>query len=142
MKYVEDISATLISATDKFFSRHWPSDVFGIPPKWSESWGFVGSIPNVGNAGCYALFSNEKLLYIGLSEDTIANRTAAYTRVARGGLSIPTENRPYVPSEGWSDKGLTHIVTIGFPEEARYLAPALEVYLIKALRPPENILGK
>ena len=132
----------LLSETDKFFTLHWPSDVFGIQPKWSETWGFVGSIPNVGNTGCYALFSNEKLLYIGLSEDTIANRTAAYTRVATGGHSVPTKNRPYVPSEGWSEKGLTHIVTIGFPEKARYLAAALEAYLIKALQPPENIHGK
>ncbi len=37
---------------------------------------------------------------------------------------------------GWED--VTGILTIGFPEGAVYLSPALESYLIRRLMPPGN----
>ncbi|MFX7427471.1 hypothetical protein ABTJ07_19030, partial [Acinetobacter baumannii] len=51
-------------ATGDFFELHWGLD-FGFP-EWDFSWNFVGPVPNYLLGGLYALFSDEKLLYVGL----------------------------------------------------------------------------
>ena len=119
--------------TAEFFRRHWPSTEEKQAPIWSERWDFVGTIPNFDKAGCYALFADEELIYVGVSEDTIAIRTNNYTRMAPGARSIDVTKRPYVPTAYWAVRKLNGIRTIGLPEEYRYLAPALESYLIACL---------
>ncbi len=125
--------------TEAFLKRHWQEQL-GVPPSWSEPWRFVGSIQHGSNVGCYALFSNEKLLYVGVAESGLGSRTNAYTRMSP--TQTPGEIRKYVPSPEWHAKQLTHMYTIGFPDEFWYLPASLEKYLIRQLRPPENVNGK
>lgn len=119
--------------TAEFFRRHIQSIEENQLPTWSERWNFIGTIPNYDRSGCYALFSDDVLLYVGVSEDTIANRTNNYTRMAPGARSIDVTIRPYVPTAYWAERGMNGIRTIGLPNEYFYLAPALESYLIANL---------
>ncbi|MCX7183702.1 MAG: hypothetical protein NTW90_00415 [Nitrosospira sp.] len=130
----------LVKETEIFFMRHWQEQSIGTSPEWSEAWEFVGSIQHGENVGCYALFSNEKLLYIGVAESGLGSRTNHYTRVSP--TQTPGEIRKYEPAPDWKSKQLTHMCTIGFPDEYWYLPAALEKYLIRRLNPPENVNGK
>jgi hypothetical protein len=119
--------------TAEFFRRHWPSMEERPAPVWSARWDFIGTIPNCDRVGCYALFSDDELIYVGVSEDTIARRTSDYTRMAPGGRSSDVTIRPYEPTLHWKSRGMNGIHAIGLPDEYFYLAPALESYLIACL---------
>ena len=131
----------LIEETDNFFQLHWNRMKISMePPKWSIPWQFSGSIANGDMAGCYALFSNEKLLYIGVAERGLGSRTNSYTRVLKTQSSI--QERSYVAEASWQARDLTHLHTIAFPVEYWYLSAALEKFLIRKLNPSENRNGK
>ncbi len=133
----------LIRTTDSFFECYWnPSN--GKPPIWSEHWNFEGEIPNQTTRGCYALFKNNEIIYIGAgigkSADNyhgagLGDRLKRYWKVNKSGTGSQ-----YAAREGWGE--VTSIITIGFEEKHYPLAAALEVYLIRALDPEMNILHK
>lgn len=131
----------LVEKTEEFFVRHWTESSIGeTAPKWSSPWKFIGSIENGDKVGCYALFSGENLIYVGVAESGLGSRTNAYTRVSPSQSS--GEDRVYVPAPEWGNKQLTHMYTIAFPKNYWYLSSALEKYLIRMLQPKENVNGK
>ncbi len=54
----------LRESTIQFFQNYW-KESFGPPPSWSEHWNFDGTIPNHDTRGCYALFSQDEIVYVG-----------------------------------------------------------------------------
>lgn len=127
--------------TNSFMESHWNRLVHENPPYWSDFWNFTGPIPNGSYKGCYALYSETELIYVGVAIDAAINvRTASYTNVAANGYN--NLNRPYKPIKEWELNGLKAIRTIGFPDFQWYLAAALEKYLISELKPRYNKLGK
>lgn len=127
--------------TKEFFHLHW-QDSFGSAPEWSGYWSITsqGPIPNGDKQGCYSLYENGKLTYIGLGvsrggglykEHGIGKRL--YSHVVAVDHSRPEENNKgfYKPRERWS--AVTHIRTIGFPSGRGYLAPALELFLLNKI---------
>jgi len=126
--------------TKDFFRHYWHSDN-GQPPKWSKHWDFNGSIPNNEKRGCYALFHDREVVYIGvgISKGTeiypdcgLGFRLAEYYEVNKDSDA----KTKYKPSKNWTD--LTSIMTIGFEKEHYPLAAALEIYLINKLSPVKN----
>ena len=127
----------LTDHTNKFFSLHWQSQSLGEPPVWKTWQPFLfGSVPNYDLGGCYSLFGNDKLVYVGLG-------------VSRGGGLYPESGisrrlmnhvccSDVVRGPSWSrlrDKWthVTEVRTIGFSSKTVYLAPALENYLIRVI---------
>lgn len=129
----------LIAATDTFLARHWNEAQLPAKPTWSDAWKFVGAIHHFDSAGCYALFAGERLLYVGQTLSPICFRTGAYTRMAEGGRSVPTETRPYVAVDGWAERGLDAICTLPIPSEQSFLVRPLKAFLIGELNPPFNV---
>jgi hypothetical protein len=134
----------LINKTNEFFNRYLNKDVNEELPEWSEHWNFNGSIPNHNKRGCYALFENEKLIYIGIGIGK------SYGRYIGSGIgdrlkrywekNKENSESEYKPREGWEK--VTSIMTIGFSEDLYFLAAALEIYLIKNLKPERNVQQK
>lgn len=131
----------LEAATRAFFALHWSTDRLGPAPTWDRWATFLqGSVPNHEQGGCYALFSEAGLSYIGLGASRggglypnhgISRRLMAH--VLRSNRSVgPTFSR-LLPA--W--EGTTSLYTLGMGK-AEYLAPALESYLIRELSPPKN----
>ena len=105
--------------------------------------------PNFQLGGLYALFSGDKLLYIGLGASKgggIYKDRGISRRLLAHVLEIAPKNSPlsYVPQDRWKDLQVDLVATIGFPEDRNYLACALEDYLIGKLltrycaRPPNT----
>lgn len=99
-------------------------------------------MPNYLLGGLYALFSDDKLVYIGLGrggpERGISARLESHVLI----ISKQDGDYRYIPQQKWSDLGVNRLATIGFPVEFSYLSPALEDYLIDKLKPPANAVGK
>lgn len=131
----------LKKATDQFFELHW-SKLHGAKPEWWH-WNLVDEFANPTSGGCYAVFKGDRLLYVGLaltpgSTSTHRDPTVGlYKRLRRHvvdrlkGSSIHT-----CKSKRLAD--MTHVEAIAFPSEARYMAAALEAFLIWNLEPPKN----
>lgn len=127
----------LTENTSKFFSLHWQSQELGEPPAWKKWEPFLfGSVPNHDLGGCYALFANDKLVYVGLG---VSRGGGLYPE---SGISRRLMSHVYCSDRArgprWSrlrDKWnhVTEVRTIGFSSEIVYLAPALENYLIRAI---------
>lgn len=132
----------LISLTDEFFHLHW--NFSNTPPKWNFSWDLIGSLPNFELGGVYALFSDAKVIYIGVG-NSLGDKRYRFHGLSRRMMSHVYRNAPkdsttnYVFREKWLDMGVTNVATIGLPKEFNYLAPALEEYLIWKLSPPCNL---
>lgn len=131
----------LIAETDSFFHLHWNKEALGAPPAWVAWDTFLdGSVPNYQYGGCYALFSGDQLIYIGLGASRgggiyqrhgISRRLMAH--VLRSDVtSGPTRSKLL---DRWVD--ISSLWTLGFPSND-YLAPALESFLIRSLTPPKN----
>jgi len=58
---------SLVADTQAFFNHHWSTDSLGPTPEW-EAWStfLLGSVPKYNEGGCYALFVEDELVYIGL----------------------------------------------------------------------------
>jgi hypothetical protein len=133
----------LLSATESFFRLYWKKE-FGKYPIWSDHWFFDGTIPDGDKRGCYALFSKDEIIYIGLGigrsfgpyiGSGLGDRLKRYWKVNKSG------NGPqYTQREKWEE--VTSICTIALPEKHYPLAAALEIFLIRQLRPPKNIQHK
>ena len=131
----------LVQATAEFFARHWVVEALGLYPDWLRWEQFLsGSVPNYQHPGCYTVFFDGGLRYVGLgasrgggiyTEHGISRRLMAH--VIQG-------DRARGPT--WSKlrdrfAGATAIYTLGLPN-ASYLAAALETYLIRSLAPLMN----
>ncbi len=130
----------LIHETKEFFRRYWNS-INGQPPEWSDHWDFNSSIPNNEKRGCYALFKDKELIYIGVGigksfgnyhGSGLGDRLKRYWQVNKDSNA----DKKYKPTKDWTE--LTSIMTIGFEEEHYPLAAALEIHLINKLNPPRN----
>ena len=133
--------------TREFFRLHLLASV--AAPAWSaDPWRFVGSIPQQELRGCYALLSEERVLYVGVGAGQNAGRYEGaglgqrlhrYWKVDAEAPRTETGERRYRAAERFEH--VTSIATLGFGEEAApfwYLAYALEPYLIAQLVPAMN----
>ena len=102
--------------------------------EWSEPWYFNGELPNnEKGGGCYALFVDNELVYIGKGigkNSGLASKVSKLWVLNNGNLE-----QKYKPSKEFPD--ITSIMTIGF-DTHNFLAAALEIYLIETLLPPRN----
>jgi hypothetical protein len=138
----------LKNATQLFFDRHWLKD---IPfPEWSIPWNFNGTIPNQDKQGCYALLDgNKRVVYIGVGAGKgsarypgagLGQELHKYWRKNSKEPYSKDGSANYEPGEQLNE--VEAIITIPFPQEIRYLAYALEAFLIERLNPQLNIIGK
>ncbi len=142
MNKIEDLTAR----TEQFFFEHWVQERHGDPPQWKAWDPFLqGSVPNHEFAGCYALFKNSELVYVGLGasrgggiykEHGISRRLMEHVICkdwSRTGDWAKLQDK-------WASSGIDAIYTIGFTPALSYLSAALETYLIRKLvpTPPEN----
>lgn len=130
----------LINATDAFFAMHWCAK-HGTRPKW-ECWQpfLYGSVPNYLHPGCYAIFSDSQLVYVGLGASKGGGRYPE-RGISRRLMGHVLRSDPEL-GRGWSKltearKEASSIHTIGF-RSAEHLAAALETYLIRELAPFRN----
>lgn len=98
---------------------------------WPETW------PLSHRRGIYAIFSHEKLLYIGkASQKALGFRLSSYFKKVAGKCEIALGHT-------WSSQP-THIVTWAVPENMFFEASALEEFLIDHFKDelPDNTVGK
>lgn len=137
---------SLQAATDKFFRLHWcKSALLGPAPTWF-TWNLKGIPEAARKGGCYAIFEGSRLLYVGSAVTEgkrskvtgkkygLLNRLRRHVLQpnARGASTfVPLERKPQ-----W--KRISAIRLIAFEDEYRYLAAALERFLIRELHPEHN----
>lgn len=133
----------LLSATDEFFSLHWlQSSILGNAPQWKIWENFLcGSVPNFDLGGCYALFSGDELIYVGLGASRgggiYPNHGISRRLMAHVICADRERGREWAKlREPWMD--VTSLYSIGFPHDQAYLPAALEGFLIRKLSPPRN----
>jgi hypothetical protein len=112
---------------------------------WSWPWDLSTEIPNQSMRGCYAILSGEEVIYIGVG---LGKSTEQYEgaglgdRLKRYWQLNPNRNEPgqrqYQFREDW--KEATSLVTLAFEPDHFFLAAALEIYLIRELKPRRNRL--
>jgi len=134
----------LVSATDIFFSKHWPASIGIKPYTWMNNWSWNSSVPYHDKSGVYALMDEHgEVVYIGLGasrgsdiyrEHGISRRLLAHVIITDNEKG----NGSYKPRDNW--KEVVDIAAIGFPSDYSYLAPALEDYLIREFNPSRNSL--
>lgn len=134
------VVSMLNEVTEEFFRLHWPTtEEAGPRPEWVKWECFLrSSVPNYDRGGCYALFENESLVYVGKGAGAnhgISRRLASHV-LSSGKKSADTM---YVMKNKWC--AVTEVHTIGFPGELDYLAHALEVYLIQKMSPSLNSIS-
>lgn len=129
--------------TEIFFNLHWPAGPHPCP-SWAAWVPFLSpKVANYNRGGCYALFANDELQYIGLGvgNNTAGSLYADHGISARLNSHVVIADRDkgtgYKLRERWGDLKIDAIYTIGF-ETYKYLAPALEFHLIQELNPPQN----
>ena len=129
----------LKAATSDFFKLFWSINNIE-PPAWSSHWLFDGTIPNHDKRGCYALFEDEKIIYIGFAIGKsnqkyqghgLGDRLKNYWKVDK-----EKKMKQYKPRDNW--KEVTSIMTIGFDKDYYFIAAALEIYLIHKFNPSRN----
>ncbi|MBA4304435.1 MAG: hypothetical protein C0424_09445 [Sphingobacteriaceae bacterium] len=114
-------------------------------PIWSRPWDLSSEIPNQSKRGCYAILSGDEVIYIGVA---LGKSTQQYAgaglgdRLKRYWQLNPNRNalgqNRYQFRDDW--KEATTLVTLAFEEEYFYLAAALEIYLIRELKPRRNAI--
>jgi hypothetical protein len=135
-----DIS-TLQRVTASFFHSHWSTENLGPAPEWTLWETFLfGSVPNHKESGCYAIFFNTGLAYVGLGASRGDQRYPQHGVSRRLMAHVIRSDRQRGVhwsklTETWAEA--TAIYTIGF-SRADYLAASLETYLIRELSPPRN----
>lgn len=131
----------LEAATSKFFSLHWSRETLGEPPGWDRWKTFLlGSVPNYEQGGCYALFDQAGLSYIGLGASKGGGLYVSHgisRRLMAHVLRLDRAQSAYHSKLVSNWEGTTAIFTIGMAK-AEYLAAALETFLIRELSPPRN----
>ena len=135
--------------TQNFFKNYWNQSAIGIPPEWEE-WNLEGEPKQAASGGCYAIFHNSKLLYIGVAvtegkhSQSKGRKYGLLNRLKRHVLRRdPSNSERYIPKADKSQwKDVTSIWLIGFPDSDRCLAAALEVYLIQKIDTDVNAESK
>lgn len=114
------------------------SDLYALLPEegeplatkcWDEVW------PHSNRAGVYLIFTkNGELLYVGKAS-VIGHRLSSYFQYLhpRG-----TGNACEI-IHSWSEPGPMYIATVAVPDDSKFEAASLEEYLIKELRPSDNV---
>ena len=96
--------------------------------KWDQQW------PNSDESGVYVFFDHDlSVLYIGKAR-ILGARLAAYCAYGPGKTCR-------LKHEGWS-RTPRYVLTVAVPGNMPWEAAALEEYLIRALDPPDNVLGR
>jgi|GEM_PF-3490119 len=135
----------LDTCTKAFFARHWNADC-GTEPEWLQPVSIpLHTFPSGEKSGCYAFFKDGVLLYVGVG---IGHGQERYRGAGLGARfwhyfgwdkNIPEQKRLYnLKPNRFEKAGGTHLTVIPFEYEYAYLAAALEVYLIRELKPPLN----
>ena len=131
--------------TKLFFLMYWNPQL-GLSPCWSEPWDWKSEIPGQSKRGCYALFHNDDVIYIGvgIGKSTekydgagLGDRLKRYWQLNKGEDKV---ERRYQPTSDWHK--ITTIRTISFDKEHYHLAAALEIFLIRKLKPTKNNVHK
>jgi hypothetical protein len=129
--------------TRSFFEQYWNDGHIGSPPPKWRSWHLDGVPSEAQMAGCYAIYAEDALLYIcvavteGKNYQRKGKRYGLLKRLERHVLRKHSRGSTlYVPmtkenKSHW--QGITSIRLIGFPDEHRHLAAALEIFLINRL---------
>lgn len=137
---------TLEEYTDEFFRLHWNDDLIGDQrPEWN-TWNLNGVPLEAARGGCYAIYEGEDLLYIGVAVTEGKNtaktgkKYGLLKRLERHVLRKgPKGSLRYLPQERKAQwQNITTIRLIGFPDQYRHLAAALEAYLINRLTTTVN----
>ena len=140
--------ADLKEKTECFFHLHWPNNA-GDPPKWNDSYKFIGALPYGDRCGCYALFQGDQLQYIGSGVSRgagiylhhgLGKRIGAHVLMHDKTVRGTVAERRYKFRPRWSE--CSRICTLGFPHKYGYLALALEWFLVNELHPPGNVKGR
>lgn len=136
----------LKDATDDFFAKHWDKSSTSSVPAWSVAWNYFDELPNNQMGGCYAFTKDDEVKYIGVALNSgaagykyhsLGTRITKYWRVNK---DVPKrdDKTTYMPSAKLQKEGITAIYTLGIGKEQNYLAIALELFLIKKLKPVMN----
>lgn len=124
--------------TKKFFKEFFNEDLIKNQPKWSkEKWSFEGTLPNNDKRGLYAHLKENEVTYIGLGIGKSYDNSGIGSRVSKywkKSDNYSSENQKYIPTV----ESVDAIITLPFDDNNFYLAAALEVYLIKKLKPMKN----
>jgi hypothetical protein len=100
------------------------------PEQWKNPW------PNSSAPGVYFIFDDQiDLLYVGLATDNIGKRLSAH---------IPGSSTKELKQPEWVkklDKEVGYVASLWLPEDMWFEGLAIEAYLIRKLRPPENKKG-
>jgi hypothetical protein len=133
--------------TSAFFALHWCKEhISGAIPQWT-TWNLNGIPPEACSGGCYAIYAKAQLLYIGVAVTEGKNagkngkKYGLLDRLKRHVIQKDArQSSRFIPHKKYVNKwnGMTSIRLIGFSDEYRHLAAALEIYLIKRLAPPIN----
>jgi hypothetical protein len=144
---VTDQLEELRTYTRQFFSNHWRADELGPAPQWANLFPLAisGPYPNSRAQGCYALFADSELWYVGVGSSRGSGRYKGEGIGARIRHFVSVDwtsqyagERIYRAKDKWL--GVTHLSTIGFPVGTGYLAVSLEQFLLSKLdpTPPRN----
>lgn len=97
---------------------------YRAPLNWAHDW------PNGDSAGVYLVYSSSfELIYIGMSQ-CLGDRLDGYFGHAK----------KCVLKQHWGTPP-RYVITIGFPAKTTFEVPALELFLIRKLRPKHNGSG-
>lgn len=137
--------------SDEFLKLHWNQEKINIELKENQwdwmPWKLSGEIPNGKEQGCYALLSNENVIYIGVGASRgsgiyagcgLGARVTKYFRLIKG-QDCPIGKRVYEPAEKLKGENITEVLTIGFPKHYGYLSLALESFLLNRLETALNV---
>ncbi|QDV07257.1 hypothetical protein Poly30_27760 [Planctomycetes bacterium Poly30] len=129
---------TLDGLLQMFCDAYWPSGI--QRPTWSERFDLrceeaaKTTWPNADSAGVYALLDESgAVLYIGKASMGASVGGRVFCHVAGGGAK-------FVAREGFGD--VRWLRTVGVEESRRFIAPAIEEFLIDLLQPPLNRAGR
>ena len=126
-----------------FFDRHWPHDDFNeLRPTWIVWKPFLhGPVPNHKFAGCYALFKDNELVYIGHGASRGGGRYEHHGIGRRVMAHIIASDKQRGAEwsklrERWID--INGFYSIALPHTLAYLSSSLETYLIRTLPTDRN----
>lgn len=102
-----------------------------------SDWKLDLMLPYAEEKGVYAFFNkNDELLYVGKAShnSSLGHRVCSY-------FYAKPDSCGAKPRHPWAEKGRPRYALITATDFA-FEAPSLEEYLIEALQPPENTMGK
>jgi len=140
IRKIVDEFATLISYPTKLQI----SEPYYIYKEYREGYNEMKECPNSDFPGVYIFLAGNKIFYIGMSTGYMGNRI--WSHIGRLGKKSKSEDE-YPNAEEWikEHKPDIYCVTVPFPLDKFWLAPALEVFLIDKFKDQptlKNSVGK